>query len=60
MPSRQKKKTQMSSHGTPLQEGEFREAGARPRVNMLKQRKATNKRGVYTGFRSVRQDQRSV
>lgn len=52
----------MSSQGTTLQKRKCRMAGwrARPRVNMLKQKRNIDKRRAYRGLWWVRQDQRSV
>lgn len=58
MLSRQEKNTDVLPH-TSIQKGKFREAGARPRVNMLRQRRATNERKAYKGCWWIRQDQRS-
>lgn len=59
MLNRQEKNTDVLPH-TSIQKGKFREAGARPRVNMLRQRRATNERKAYKGCWWIRQDQRSV
>ena len=50
---------QLFSHRTYLQKRKLREAGANPSVNMLRPRRATNKRRAYKGFWWERQDQES-